>query len=77
MARRLRPVASTDTLLACERHAEAERLLVILDLSGRGGVLTVPPGTIIFATDAPAPGPTVEGALTILPNQGVIIRLVV
>ena len=33
------PVAVTETLLAYERRVEAERLLVILDFSGRGGVL--------------------------------------
>ena len=38
------PFAVTETLLAYERRAEAERLLVILDFSGRGGVLTTPPG---------------------------------
>lgn len=69
------PVAATETLLAFERRAEAERLLVILDLSGRGGALTTPPGTIILATDGIGSGEQVGGALTISPNQGLIIRL--
>lgn len=69
------PVAVTGTLLAYERRAEAERLLVILDFSGRGGVLTIPPGTILLATDGNGAGRQVVGALTISSNEGLIIRL--
>jgi glycosidase len=69
------PVAVTETLLAYERRAEAERLLVILDFSGRGGVLTTPPGTILLATDGNGVGRQVVGALTISSNEGLIIRL--
>ena len=69
------PIAATETLLAYERRAEAERLLVILDFSGRGGVLTIPPCTILLATDGNGVGRQVVGALTISSNEGLIIRL--
>jgi alpha-glucosidase len=69
------PVAVTETLLAYERRAGAERLLVILDFSRRGGVLTVPPGKVLLATDGKGTGRQVAGALTISSNEGLIIRL--
>ncbi len=69
------PFAVTETLLAYERRTETERLLVILDFSGRGGALTTPPGTILLATNGIGVGRQVEGALTISSNEELIIRL--
>jgi alpha-glucosidase len=69
------PVAATETLLAYERRADSARLLVILELSGRGGALTTLPGTIVLATDRARSGTRVGGALMMSPNEGLIIRL--
>ena len=41
------PIAATDTLLVYERRVKSERLLVVLNLSGRSAAVTTPPGTII------------------------------
>ncbi len=69
------PVAATEHLLAYERCTDADRLLIVLDLSGKGGTLDVPAGDIVLATDALSSGRHGGGALTIAPNQGVIVRL--
>jgi alpha-glucosidase len=68
------PIAATDELLAYERRTGAERLLVVLDLSGRGGELDVPSADIILATESTGPERHLGGTLKIAPNQGVIIR---
>jgi alpha-glucosidase len=68
------PIAATDSLLAYERRTEAESLTVVLDLSGQGGDLHLPAGEIVLAT---APGFAERhtgGAITVPPNQGMIIR---
>jgi len=70
-----RPVAATDTLLAYERRFGAERLLVVLDLSGAGGELPVPSGRILLSMDGRAAGETCSDSLVVGPNQGLIVRI--
>ena len=69
------PISATDTLLVYERRVEFERLLVVLNLSGRSATVTTPAGTIIATTDLVGPGGPVDGALAVAPNEGLIIRL--
>ncbi|WP_088342677.1 MULTISPECIES: alpha-amylase family glycosyl hydrolase [Rhodomicrobium] len=69
------PVASTDSLLIYERVAGDDRLLVILELSGRGGEANIPAGTVLLTTDGLASTPPVGGTVKIPPNHGLIVRL--
>jgi len=71
-----RRVAVTDSLLAYERSFGARQLLVILDLGGQGGRLGVPAARILMSTDSSREGePISPGALTVRPNQGLVLRL--
>lgn len=67
--------AATDRLLAYERRRGADRLLILLDLSGRGGRIEVPAGRVLLATDRNRSGQMVGGALDVAPNQGLIVRI--
>jgi alpha-glucosidase len=68
------PIAATDELLCYERRTKAERLVVVLDLSGRGGQLDLPAGEILLTTDAAVPARHHGGPLMIAAHQGLIIR---
>jgi alpha-glucosidase len=72
-----RPVADTANLLAFERAAEGERLVVALNFSGAVSESLILPktcaGTVLLSSAPGRAGEAVLGALTLRPNEALII----
>ncbi|MDB5452365.1 MAG: alpha-amylase [Caulobacteraceae bacterium] len=69
------PIASDGTLLAYERRAKGERLLIILELGGQEAVCDTPAGVVLMSTKGARIGEEAGGHLAIAANEGLIVRL--
>jgi alpha-glucosidase len=71
-------IAAADDVLLFVRHAEAERLLVALNF-GQAAARVSPPsamnGTIAVSTFADRDGEKTTGAISLRPNEGLVVRL--
>ncbi|RDV05404.1 alpha-amylase family glycosyl hydrolase [Undibacter mobilis] len=72
-----RPVAQSGGALAFERRTDGNRLVVALDLGGRGAELPVESGcwagTVVLGTAPDREGEAVAGRVVLRPNEGLII----
>ena len=68
-------VRASEGLLAFERRLEDERLVVVLDLTGNGGSLEIPPARRLLSTDGDHGEAQLGGHVRLAPNQGVVLKL--
>lgn len=68
-------VSSGASLLVYERSWRDRRLLVFLDVGGRGGHLELPAGEVLLSSTRDDEGAQVGGPFDVAPNCGFIIRL--
>ena len=68
-------VAVTEQVLAYERRALGQRLLIVLNLTAKPTATVVQAGVVLLATHDRVQGERLEGEVMLAPHQGVLIRL--
>lgn len=68
-------VAAAAQVLAYERRALGQRLLIMLNLTAEPATTVVQAGIVLLATHGRTNGERLEGEVTLLPHQGVLMRV--